>query len=157
MKILFIAALLSLSSAALAMPAIGDYARYDGTITQGTSVLAGTVEQEITAQNAQAQYDVKQTQTVQGQGTSSSDTWTNASDLVTDAQIQQVLTYCAQLGGTLQTLTTAAGAINSCAVPLQDQTGTAWYAAVPFGLAKIDRVINGERIVLTISTFRAGN
>lgn len=154
--------LILVSVAAMAMPAVGDYAKYDLSITPaGGTAIAGVLEKEIIAFNSNtSQYNQRTTISAAGTTPNVSEAWVNASDLITDAGIVQIQSNCASFGGTLGTSTTPAGQFPACSIPVESNTEHSTYAigAVPFGLLAADILSksDGSHTIATINAFRIG-
>lgn len=135
MKALIISSIALFSSAVMAMPAVGDSASY--TITADGQTLTQKIQ--LTAFNPSTNtFTQLETTTFQGQ-TQQETSSVAASDLMSDAQADYILSKCtsAEIGGTLERITTPAGTFNTCAVT--DETGSAKLnvGKVPFGLVAI--------------------
>lgn len=134
-------ALLIITLAAIvaeATPALGDKSVYDVTLSRGNQTLTGTVTFELTNYNKAAN-SWTQTSTTDFNGQKQTQTETiEAKDLLEDSSIDYMLTNCAARGGTTETITSPAGAFQTCAVPVNNANGagTVWVAKVPFGYAK---------------------
>ncbi len=132
-------ALITLSSApALAYPALHDYAKLSGTISNGTQSFPASFELEITDYNASSgQYKVKNTANMGGQ-VQSQENW--AQDMVTQDMVLDLLANCKANGGKLEDTKVAAGTFKTCALTSEnaDQIETDWVGDVTFGLVKVD-------------------
>lgn len=158
MKTVFMTlASLLVTASAFAMPAVGDHALYNVTISQGGQSANGTLETTITALN-NGQYNVESKVNIGGQSQVQNDQKA-ASDLLSDAVLAQVMSNCAQYGGKMESVTVAAGTFNACALPAQDQgsTGFTWVAQVAFGIVKYDVTdANGQTTHAELQSFQFG-
>lgn len=146
-----------LTTAAYAIPAIGDMANYNFAITQQGQNITGTLEQTITSMNS-GLYNVQSTYNVNGQSQVQNDQ-KKAEDLVSDAMINNILTNCASSGGQLASITVPAGAFNTCALPINDgeKTGTIWIGQVAFGVVKMDTTTTaGDKTYVELVSFKLG-
>lgn len=158
MKTIFISLVSVLfTTAALAMPAVGDNAVYSLQISQGGQSMSGTLETTITG-FANGSYSLESKINMGGQQQVQNDQ-RQAQEMVTDALISQIMTNCAQYGGKLESVTVPAGTFNTCALPVnpQDGTGTTWVANVPFGLVKVDSTdTQGQKTFGELNSFKFG-
>jgi len=159
MKTIFMSLVSVLFAAtAFAMPAVGDLALYNVTVSQGGQTISGTVETTITATNA-GMFTMQTTMNFNGQSQVKSEQ-RSAQDLLSDSTIQQIIAQCAQVGGKIESVTVPAGTFNTCAVPSQEHgtTGTMWVAQVPFGLVKIDQTnAQGQKTYGELQSFKMGH
>lgn len=164
MKILISALTILTSTAVLAIPTVGDYVKYDVAVVQGGSStpIVGTIEQTLSDFDAaKNQYFQTTTTTITGGASSQSQDWVNATDLLTDAGIAQLVNNCAGVGGQTADVQTAAGVLHTCAVPVSNdkETSTYWVGSVPFGIVQADIVTksNGNHTQAVINSFRIGS
>lgn len=132
MKLLIALSFSVFSSTLFAMPAVGDMAVYK-VHANGYEI---TQKIELVSYNpADKTYAQKETMSVFGQESVQVKN-VPADGFLTDAVIAQVLTYCqsSEIGGTLETVTVAAGTFQSCAITSEE--GRSNIAAVPFGVVK---------------------
>jgi putative hemolysin len=135
MKLFLASMTLLLSVAAAATPKVGDYSEFDLTVSQGAQSMVGTYSMAIVSE-AGDQVSTLTTIHFEGQTDQVKEEVSKKAEMLNDQTIADVLTNCAQYGGTLETVTVPAGAMNSCKLALQENKGHAWIAAVPFGIAK---------------------
>ncbi|RYZ76848.1 MAG: hypothetical protein EOP05_03780 [Proteobacteria bacterium] len=131
-------ALSLVASEALAYPAVNDSATYQGFYTEQAQKYPVTLTNALTAFNAQTgQYQQTETQTIAGQ-TDTKDTWVDGGDLLTPAQVQNLITNCVAQSGSLETIKTPVGVLDTCKLSNRDgdTTQTYWFADVPFGIAR---------------------
>ncbi|MCO5141992.1 MAG: hypothetical protein M9962_02755 [Oligoflexia bacterium] len=148
-----------ISANAMATPKVGDYAKFDAVAQKDGQSMGLTIELAITNYNqSNNQYLQKQVITISGGQSQVSEDWKPADDFLSDATINAVLNNCAQAGGTLQTVQSPAGLFNACAVPFdnQEERGTAWITAVPFGIVKMESYSKTEGLTITsvLSSYR---
>jgi hypothetical protein len=156
MKTLIAIATLLVGSMAFAMPTVNDDSIYDVTVTQGSKTQNLTYEMKLTAyDSAKDMFTLSETVTQNGQ-TQQQESAQPGNSFFTDDQVSQILTGCATYGGSLEKLTTPAGDINTCALPLQDGSGKAWIANVAFGFAKFEQTQNGQTVSFLIHSFTFG-
>jgi hypothetical protein len=136
MKAFLILAALVVSTSAFAMPKVGDKALYEGTMKHNGQDMAFTMESVLTAYDAAANR-YNQTNTMQMQGETHAESgWVDAVNLLTDAQIDQVLAECAKFGGVSEEVAVKAGRYQTCRLANGD--GTVSLGKVAFGIVKID-------------------
>lgn len=134
MKTILVTLATVITSAALAMPAVGDKATYNGTTIQAGTTYNFVVENAIISQDATTGFfNIDQTLTYNGQ-TQVKSIQEDPANLPTDAAVSSYLTNCTMIGGKLETITVPAGTFDTCSVTTD--TGTLWIAQVPFGIAK---------------------
>ena len=149
------------SSAALAYPAVGDHAMMSGTVTQGGMNASVTLERSIVSSDVTTDsFAVVETQTINGQAQTS--TMSSKSDeMITQQQVNGMLTYCTLSGGTLETITVPAGTFATCKVLTEDenghQEGFVWVGDVTFGIVKITGKSQGADYTFELASFRSGN
>jgi len=157
MKLLAIAIFVLSSSAALATPAVGDYAVFSGTVTKGTQVTTIRDEMELVSYDQTTnQFTEKITETTPA-GTTSGSQQVDATKLLTDSTIAQILQTCASFGGVPASVTTAIATFNTCALPVDGNSkGTVWVGAVPFGIVQMDLtdVASGQRSQAIVTAAR---
>src|SRR5579885_2126540 len=131
---------LTMSTAAFAMPAVGDDSVFDAKLVQGNNSATATLEVKLVSYNQNTNtFDEQQTVTQAGQQPSTSDQNVDAGSLPTDLQVADVLKNCSQQGGTENTTTVPAGKFKTCDLPFQNNDGskgTVSIADVPFGIVK---------------------
>lgn len=145
------------TTAAMAMPAVGDNAVYSVQISQGGQSVSGTLESTITAASA-GTFTVESKINLGGQSQVQNET-RQAQEMVSDALIADIMTNCASYGGKIESVTVPAGNFNSCALPSnpQDGTGFTWIAPVAFGVVKIDTTnTQGQRTYGELNSFKFG-
>ncbi|MGZ3655387.1 MAG: hypothetical protein ACXVB9_02580 [Bdellovibrionota bacterium] len=149
---------LLLSSAAFAMPTVGDQAVYDVTIVKdGQTYNATSVIELAQFDAAKNQFLERETQTMAGQQPQVTDTWKNASDLITDAKADQLLANCSAAGGVSATVNVPAGNFSTCVLPVQDDagkpSGKVWISKVPFGVVHAEVDQDGVTAVVNLRTY----
>jgi hypothetical protein len=123
------------SSSALASPAVGDYAKYAGKMGE----TAFTQEVTLTGFDAAANtFEQKTVNTWAGEEPQTLISSEDAANLPTEAQIEETLAKCAELGGTPESVQVAAGAFDTCKLPQNDGHDWTWVGKVPFGVVKAD-------------------
>jgi len=164
MKMLIGVLVLLASAAALATPAVGDYVKYNISVTPAgsTTAVTGTLEQQLMSFNATTnQYDQKNTTTITGGTATVQEGLVNAADLITDAGIAQILGNCSSFGGTSASAVLPDGShTNGCAVPVDSTTEHSTYVVVkvPFGIFAADIVskANGNHTIATLNSYKVG-
>lgn len=151
------------SSAAFAYPAVNDSVVMNGSYAEQGQSAPLSLATTLKAFNASTgQFLYSESQTLGGK-TSTQDSWIDQGDLVTPAQIQNLIANCQAQGGAPEALTTPAGVFNTCRITQQESDGsqTYWFADVPFGVAQLQ--INGTSdqgvayaISLTLASFTSG-
>lgn len=129
---------LSLSSVALATPKVGDFANYALTMQNGGNSMNLNLSREILSQSGNS-FVVRQIiQLPDGQQQTSEST-EDASNFLSDATIEGLLTNCASAGGTMQSIAVPAGNFETCAVPFSNdaENGTVWIGRVSLGMVQI--------------------
>jgi hypothetical protein len=153
---------LFMTTAAFAMPSVGDDVVFDATITQGNQTAKATVERKLVSfdQNKNT-YDQQVTVTFAGQQPQVSDSNVDAANLVTDAQAADAVQNCANYGGTSATVTVPLGTFPVCNLPISGdagEQGTASVAKVVFGEARQETTkSDGTHIVLELRSQTAGH
>ncbi|WP_413289735.1 hypothetical protein [Bdellovibrio sp. HCB337] len=158
--ILMSLASLFLATAALATPAVGDYAKYNVTISQGNQKMSLIAEQTITAfDQAANQYTVQTTYNYNGQSQIDS-AQKPADEFVSDAMAKDIIANCASYQGTLEQVTVPAGKFNSCKLPTSDGNGGTGsinlVAGVAFGIVKGTSTEQGKVTNVELLAFTNG-
>lgn len=139
LKSSFIVLTLTLAGlSAEATPAVGEKSVFAVNITQGSQTADGTMTLELTAFDAATDsWTMVTTTAFNGQEQRETKS-TKTSDLISDAMIDHLLANCVASGGALDTVTSPAGSLPACAMPINDEssTGTLWVSKVPFGYSK---------------------
>jgi len=147
-----------ISASAYATPKLGDFASFDTFVVHDGQQMNGIFQQEIVQfDSAKNEFLERQTVTMEGQPTEVTDLWKDASEYLDDATIDAILENCDAVGGTRQAVATRAGEFDTCAMGFdqEESSGTAYVAKVPFGVARVDTVLNsGVTIILSINSFR---
>lgn len=156
MKTVLITLVTLITSAALAMPAVGDKALYNVTETQAGTTYQYTFDQVIVSQDPTTHFfNIDQTITYQGQSQVKS-VQQDPANLPTDSTVTSYITNCVMIGGKLETITIAAGTFNTCVV-LTDSGSTLWIANVPFGIAKsIEKYEDGSEAHIELQSYTHG-
>jgi hypothetical protein len=159
-KFFVLVSVLVMSSAAYAMPNVGDDAVYTVSATESGQTVNGTMEFKLMSQDASTgNWGEQVTTVINGQSNVQTQSMTSQ-QLVTDAQAQTILANCAAVGGTPANITVPAGAFSTCAIPSSsnDGTGTVWVADVAFGVVQEDvtNPTSGEHVVLQLQSQSAG-
>ena len=130
-----------------AMPNVGDEALFDYTVTQNGETQTGTLEARLVSfDQTKNQYDETYTITLNGT-TQTGDFPMDVTDLLTDAQLADILTHCEAHGGSHESVTVPAGTYDTCAIPYtaDNASGTTWYGNAKFGVIQdVDHDTNGE-------------
>jgi len=142
-----------------ATPALGDKAVFNVKLSKGAQSMTGKVTFELTNYD-KAAGTWTQTSTTDFNGQKQTQTETvQTSDLLDDATIDSVLANCAARNGTSETVTTPAGDLPSCAIPISNSQGkgTVWVSKVPFGMSKwILNRTDGITVDSLLESFVAG-
>ena len=147
MKFLVISTIALFSSAVMASPSVGDSANY--VLAVGGIVIIQKVE--LTAFNPSTQA-FTQVETTEFQGQIQKETsQIPASELLSDAQTEQLLANCASYGGALESVVTQFGNLETCA--LTDSGSIVNIGRVPFGVVQIRSAEVSGQIV----GFKRGN
>ncbi len=155
MKLMIAAlALTAFSTLAQAMPAVGDFAAFDGTTvtSQGQQIAFHTeiaLTQFDASQNAYLQQSVT---TAPGIQPIQEQKWVNANELLSDATVQQILASCAQQGGVSETVTVPAGTFNTCKITDSSDGSMYNVSQVPFGIVKA----TSTQTNMSLVSFRTG-
>ena len=148
------------SSVALAYPTIGDQALLKGTATSGGMTANVSLDRSIKDFDASSNsYVVVETQSVDGQEATATSVMT-ADELISKAQVDMAITYCAQAGGTSESLTVPAGTFATCKMEVTDEnnqpSGHVWIADVAFGIAKYSNTeADGTSYTLELESFHS--
>lgn len=126
------------STAAMAMPSVGDSVVYAATVVVGDKTVDSTIENSLVEKNSKGQFLMKTTTTVKGQTPRIEQAWVDSSTLKSDSTITQTLEQCLVIGGTLDSVTVPAGTFNTCALTATTRVtqNTEWIGAVPFGIVQ---------------------
>lgn len=158
MKTIFISLVSVLfTTAAMAMPAIGDNAVYSLQISQGGQSVSGTLETTITANNS-GTFSIESKINLGGQSQVQTEQ-KSEQEMVSDALIADLMSNCANYGGKIESVTVPAGTFNACALPAQPQDGTGftWIAPVAFGVVKVDMTNpQGQKTYAELNSFKFG-
>lgn len=148
------------SVSAFAMPAVGDHAVFNLTYVANGATQTGTATLDLTAFDG-TNYTETQTVTMGGQTGQPQSTQVASSQLITDAQITQVLGNCAGAGGTEASVTTTGGTFDTCQISQTEQDGTQVVAnigKVTFGIVKqVQTNTDGSVVTLEINSFKSGS
>lgn len=148
---LFLAACLS-TLPAYATPKVGDYAAYNTTVVEDNQSATADMSLElISYDKGKNEYLERQTIQFPGQQPTVTDTARGPNDLLTDAQIDDLLAHCGERGGTPQKLVVPAGIFSTCAMPFtgEQSVGINWVARVPFGFARLVSVRKNTGVTVT--------
>ena len=151
MNFLIISAITLFSSVVMASPSVGDSASYELT-ANGTPLIQKV---ELTAFNPSTQtYTQLETIEYLGQVQTQS-TEVQANEIISDAQIEQVLTSCQALGGVPEIVATKIGNIETCALSNAKLNAGEIIniGRVPFGIVQIQ----SSQISGKIFSFKKGN
>lgn len=128
---------LLVTASAFAMPAVGDQALYNFSVTQGGQTISGTMEQVITGMDG-AKFVVQVT-TNTGKDSQVDVQKMDAQDLLSDSTVTSILQNCAGYGGKPEIVNVPAGSFATCGLPASgENTGTIWVGDVAFGIVKAD-------------------
>jgi hypothetical protein len=159
-SILLSFASLLVTVSAFAMPAVGDSAVYNTTITQNGQSFTGLLEQSITSMDsASGKFNVQTVMDFNGQKQSQSDL-RDAQELISDQMASDIVANCANYGGQSDSVTVPAGSFHACAITTNENgaTGKVWIAAgVAFGVVKADQEQNGMTTHAELASFKNGN
>ena len=160
MKALLIS--LTLSFASFASHRVSQFIEYSGTV-QGQSIK---LKSQITNYNlVKDEYLIRGTMSMGGQS-QSQDVWTTAKNMLTRAQVQDILNRCSSLGGQIETVAAVGESFRSCKLPYEVASrffdylktinvmdGIVWIADVPvFGMVKsFDKK---ENVLITLSSYK---
>lgn len=150
------------SAAALATPAVGDYAKFDVKIEQNGAYMLGTYEVSILSKDeSTGQFKMKTVVSMEDQTPQSREKYVDASDFINDQTINKVLANCAGYGGKLSSYTISNFTTTTCVVPTQDDEGTedgeVHVALVPLGLVKqVQKDSAGRTTSLLLTAFTKG-
>ncbi len=125
-----------LSSAAMAMPNVGDFAVYE---VNANGMLI-TQKLELTSYNASTgKFTQVETTSFQGQQQQQT-TLVNGADLPSEALIEQIMALCETptINGVIETVSVPAGTFSSCAFNDAQSGMRLNYGNVPFGIIKLD-------------------
>ena len=151
---------LLLSSVVFAIPAVGDYAKYSLNMTVNGQVLAGTLEETLTAYDPASDSFTEQIVVTDQNGNAQTQlSTTQRSQLLNDAVLGQLPAVCAQAGGSLGSTTVPAGTFNTCNVPASNgSTGNVWIGDVPFGIvqANVADSSSGTTTALALLAYTTG-
>lgn len=159
MKFLALITVLMSSAMAYAYPALNDQAVYSGTYVQGTQSFPVTLTLELVQYDASRHAYLKRTTIAASNGQSQmQEEWVNESDMITPAQVHEILATCSQQGGHLENIQVGTESIASCALPQSDENENSiyWIADVPFGIVKGDMTDRkaGSHTILTMQSHR---
>lgn len=144
-------ALLAYSTAALAAPAVGDAVSFQGT--WGSEA----VYQHLTyfAWNPSTRQFSKRTTTKIGTNApATQDELVNFNDAASDAALSAIVNNCAARGGEFQTISVPAGTFRTCKMLIQGNWY--WIAEVPFGVARVEAVIQRKQLVAVLTGVARG-
>jgi len=130
MKSVFLAVSL-FSFSALAIPSVGDFAKYE--ISQGANSLF--LSQEIKAIDSNKGLVTVEVSLEQNGKSQSSVSDVDLKTIPTAAALESAIKNCVQIGGTNETVTVKAGTFETCKVPTEN--GTINLGLVAFGLVKV--------------------
>lgn len=159
-KIFVAATVVFASSFAIAYPMVGDKVEYQGTVKKDPHPEQPiNIKMEIKSFDAQKQEWIVQQDTTIGGQTYSETEDVDASDMFTPERVQYILTNCVARGGTLESVTVAAGAFDTCkmAKTTTEESKEIWIAAVPFGIVKMIEhdIEDGEHFSVELQSFTA--
>ena len=155
MKMIFSAlVVLTVSTLAQAMPAVGDTSTFQGTtLYQGNQAAFQTVMTLTQFDASKNSYIKTTTTTANGMQPQVEQKTVAASELITDATINYVLANCASQNGVLEAVTVPAGNFNTCRISQKGATYNV--GAVPFGIVK--GTDPASQTVLQLSSFQLGH
>lgn len=142
-----------------AIPSVGDIARYHAVqVKNGIKVMEQNTEYKFVAFD-RATDEFTQVQTTQslmpaGQPPEVVTTQVKRDSALSDAQIDQMLQMCAQIGGKLEKIRVPAGAFDTCKLP--QETQSVWIAKVPFGFVKMTQTDSNGEMTAELTSFVRG-
>lgn len=161
MRSILSALVLLASSVAFAYPAVNDLAKFNGDVTMADGKkYPMAYEMKLTQYNSSTkQYLQVNTQSVGGQ-TEVEQAWMNEGDLMSKAQVQEIVAKCTQYGGRFEDVVTPVGTMKTCAILQENEKSevTYWIGDIPFGIVKTQILDKTDKytINLTIESFTAG-
>lgn len=150
--------LMAVSSVAFAYPALNDKAEFAGKYEGGGGgSMNFTLSLEITnVVNNGTQFVVHSVTTLPNGKVQAQDETYNASDLLSQETVNEILSQCSQSGGVIESVTVPAGTFQACSLP-QQNGGRVWIGDVTFGLVKniqIDEEMN--KVTIELQAHQAG-
>jgi len=155
------------SGSAYAMPAVNDLNHQDLTITDtatGRIMLDGDLTMELTSYDPVTNlFNIHTVVSNKLDGSrDEQDEPQDKDSFPTESTILLILATCAENGGVREVIVTPAGPFDSCALPVDDdqQVGTIWLGAAPFGQVKLDTISKkkeGYRIQSILRDYRFGD
>jgi hypothetical protein len=130
--------LTSLSTSALAAPAVNDTAFYVGTLkAQGRRLALTTEVQLVQYDDVKKAFLQRSTDSCIGQSNTREE-WIETDKVLTAETAAKIVANCEQEGGKLETIEVWAGTYKACAITNEDEQSieTNWIAEVPFGIVK---------------------
>ena len=143
-----------------AMPAVNDFSRFDGIATLNGTSVAFTIETRTTSfDSVLGIYGVTHSTTIPGKPSKNEISRVAAKDMVTTAQVTDILKNCLQYNGNLETLNLKAGKFDTCRLPWsgKDMKGFIWVGMAPYGFVQMDQTNrNGQRVVSKLESYVFG-
>lgn len=137
---------------AFAMPTIGDYAKLSAMIGEEGSQEELSMEYEIVDfDHDDNRYLVNETTRFANQPASVKQNWMERDQLMSEQEVQDLLTNCKALGGTPEKVATILGKFETCKTKDQSTLSDINIGRVPFGIVKINN--NGVEMIITAMKF----
>lgn len=158
MKTIVFALVSIAASAALAFPTVKDKSVFNGIYAGAAGgQIEFTQTLELTKFDAATgKYTMSNVFTMTNGQTQTQEVQVDATELMDNARVQQILAQCATVSGTAGETTVTAGTFKTCQIPTQ-RGGTVFVAEVPFGFVKevyFDEDMN--RIEVELASFVNG-
>ena len=150
-RLLAIIASFVFASSAMASPAVGDAVSFQGT--WGSE----SVDQNITffAWNPSTrQFSQRTTTKIGANAPATEDKLVDFNDTASDAALTEIVNNCAARGGEPQMIQVPAGQFRTCKMLLQGNWF--WIAEVPFGVARVEAMIQGKQLVAVLTGVARG-
>lgn len=139
---------------AQASPNVGDTSEFAYTDVSNGTRLEGSYSRAISAMDATT-LTVVEDVTFAGRPQGHSEVVMKSTDILTPAQIQVWLDYCAQNGGVKETLSVPAGLFETCHTQIEN--GSIWLGQVPLGIVKQEGTrVDGSVYSMELRTFSFG-
>jgi len=153
---------LMLSSASAFAAKVGDVSVASLTISNGQEVRKGQLTLKISKYDqGQQLFLFERAQSLEGTEDEATEEWKTADDVGTAEQFAQLLSNCAQEGGTSETVTVPAGSFAVCTLPLGDEygqvVGKVSIGQVPFGVVRLEQTLEqGVQLQAELLSFQTG-
>lgn len=157
LKLLILSFTMMATPLAFGYPSVGDFAEYSGKVEESNKVFNFIQQVELISVDDKEVYTKQTTTLYDGQNPIVNTTAVSKKDLVSTGYVQQTISNCNFMGGTLDKIRTESlGYFQTCRTDSKTTSGfrVLWVADIPFGYAKTRITSKGDPSVMTLEIKR---